>query len=244
MYTNTMTAKEIHEALEKKYKLEEECIKKFLYIEFKFHDNKPFLPQIHELQFVVNKFSTHDIVFTKQFLVGAIIAKLPSSWRGFRKKILHRNKDISLEEILKHLRIEEEYYSRDINEESNGETSKANAMANPPSKGKGIGKNKGKGQTSFKRNQNNEARVNSTQDELVATLSKVKVIHGRTLLKTFESLEEGHEIQMGIEKRSKVEGMGTIDLFFKSCKKVLLTNSFYVPEVSRNPVSDNSNGKP
>ena len=61
--------------------------------------------------------------------------------------MLHRNEEISLEEILKHLRIEEESRFRDMNEEkSNGETSKANVVANPPNKGKGNGKNKGKGQ--------------------------------------------------------------------------------------------------
>ena len=148
---------------------------------------------------------------SEQFLVGAIIAKLPPSWRGYRKKILHRNEEISLEEILKHLRIEEESRSRDLNDEkSNGETSKANVVANPPNKGKGNGKNKGKGykllgpmknkgqfksskgpcfacgknghfarDCRFKRGHNNEANVNSTQEELVATLSEVNAIHGK-----------------------------------------------------------------
>ena len=99
---------------------------------------------------MLKKLSTLKIVLPKQFLVGAIIAKLPPSWRGYRKKILHRNEEISLEEILKHLRIEEEFRLRDMNEEkSNRETSKANVVANPPNKGKGNGKNKGKGQESL-----------------------------------------------------------------------------------------------
>ena len=80
----------------------------------------------------------------------------------------------------------------------------------------------------------------------MATLSEVNAIHGkvsgwwydtcatihvtydRSLFKTFLSSKEGHEIQMGNEKRSKVEGKGTIDLFFTSGKKVLLTNVLYV----------------
>ena len=61
--------------------------------------------------------------------------------------MFHRNEEISLEEILKHFTIEEESRSGDMNEEqSNGETSKANVVANPPNKGKGNGKNKGQGQ--------------------------------------------------------------------------------------------------
>ncbi|RVW71441.1 hypothetical protein CK203_057560 [Vitis vinifera] len=72
------------------------------------------------------------------FQVGAIVAKLPSSWKGYRKRILHKSEDYSLEEIQKHLRIEEESRSRDkMVEESNGGTNKANAVskANHP-KGK------------------------------------------------------------------------------------------------------------
>uniref|UniRef100_F6GYN1 CCHC-type domain-containing protein n=2 Tax=Vitis vinifera TaxID=29760 RepID=F6GYN1_VITVI len=64
------------------------------------------------------------------FQVGAIVAKLPSSWKGYRKRILHKSEDYSLEEIQKHLRIEEELRSRDkMVEESNGGTNKANAVS-------------------------------------------------------------------------------------------------------------------
>ena len=58
LYTNTKTTKEIWEALEKKYKVEEEGTKSFLitqYMEFKFYDDKALLPQSHELQIIVNK---------------------------------------------------------------------------------------------------------------------------------------------------------------------------------------------
>ena len=53
LYTNTHSSREIWEVLENKYKAEEEGTKKFLisqYIDFKFFDEKPFLPQIHELK--------------------------------------------------------------------------------------------------------------------------------------------------------------------------------------------------
>ncbi|XP_062075176.1 uncharacterized protein LOC133779203 [Humulus lupulus] len=135
-----------------------------------------------------NPYSLHS----EQFLVGAIIAKLPPSWRDYRKKMLHRNEEISLEEIRQHLRIEQESRSRDFNDEkSNGVTSKANAVANPPNKGKG----------------------------------------------------NGHEIQMDNKKMSKIKGKGTIDWFFTSGMKVLLTNHLYVLEMSKNRVSGNFLGK-
>eukprot|EP00261_Vitis_vinifera_P035297 XP_019076540.1 PREDICTED: uncharacterized protein LOC109122885 [Vitis vinifera] len=133
LYTNTYSAREIWEALENKYKAEEEGTKKFLisqYIDFKFFDEKPLLPQIHELQVIVNKLKVLKIELPKAFQVGAIVAKLPSSWKGYRKRILHKSEDYSLEEIQKHLCIEEESRSRDkMVEESNGRTNKANAVS-------------------------------------------------------------------------------------------------------------------
>ena len=71
-------------------------------------DNKPILEQIHELQVLVNKLRILKIVLPEVFQVGAIIAKLPPSWKDFAKKFLHKSEDISLEQLLKHLRIEEE----------------------------------------------------------------------------------------------------------------------------------------
>ncbi|KAL6351005.1 hypothetical protein AAG906_031591 [Vitis piasezkii] len=128
LYTNTYSTREIWEALENKYKAEEEGTKKFLisqYIDFKFFDEKPLLPQIHELQVIVNKLKVLKIELPEAFQVGAIVAKLPSSWKGYRKRILHKSEDYSLEEIQKHLRIEEESRSRDkMVEESNGGTNK------------------------------------------------------------------------------------------------------------------------
>ncbi|KAL5537437.1 hypothetical protein UlMin_045733 [Ulmus minor] len=132
LYTNTKSAKEIWIALEFKYKAEEEGTKKVLiskYFDFKFLDDKPLLPQIHELQIIVNKLKAVKIELLEPFQVGAIIAKLPPTWKGYRKKVLHRSEDYSLEEIQKHLRIEEESRSRDKSEETHFGPSRARVNA-------------------------------------------------------------------------------------------------------------------
>ncbi|KAK0586621.1 hypothetical protein LWI29_009815 [Acer saccharum] len=96
------SAKEIWNALHYKYKAEEE----------------------------VNNLRAVKIELSESFQVGAIIAKLPPSWKGYRKRILHKSEDYSLEEIQKHLCLEEESCSRDkIVKEFN--TSKANAINKP-----------------------------------------------------------------------------------------------------------------
>ncbi|XP_050890241.1 uncharacterized protein LOC127095614 [Lathyrus oleraceus] len=103
LYTDNPSATEIWKALEFKFKAEEE-------------DSKPILPQVHELQVLVNKIKAVKIDIPETFQVGAIIAKLPPSWKGYRKKLLHSSEDFSLEKIQKHLRIEEESKEREKSE--------------------------------------------------------------------------------------------------------------------------------
>ena len=121
LYTVEPSAKAIWNALEFKYHAEEECIKKILiskYFDYKFVDRKPIVAQVHKLQVIVNQLKAEKIELPEPFQVGAVIAKLPSSWKGYRKKILHDSKDITLDQIQKHLRIEEESRMRDKSENS------------------------------------------------------------------------------------------------------------------------------
>lgn len=116
LYNSMETPKEIWNALEYKYKTEKEGTDKFLilkYLEFTMVDTKSVLDQIHELQVLVTKLRELKVEISEPFQVGAVIAKLPQSWNDYRKKLLHRRDDITLEELQKHLRIEEETRSRD-----------------------------------------------------------------------------------------------------------------------------------
>jgi hypothetical protein len=63
---------------------------------------------MHEMQILVNKLRDLSIKIPESFQVGAIIAKLPPSWNNYRKKLLHMTKDLTFEQIGKHLRIEVE----------------------------------------------------------------------------------------------------------------------------------------
>ena len=92
---------------------------------------------MHELQVIVNQLRAEKIDLLEPFQVGAIISKLPPTWRGYRKKILHDSKEFSLEEIQKHLRIEEESRVRDKNENSYDGISKANVVNKPIQTNKG-----------------------------------------------------------------------------------------------------------
>ncbi|RVW89517.1 Retrovirus-related Pol polyprotein from transposon TNT 1-94 [Vitis vinifera] len=143
LYTNTNSAREIWEALENKYKAEEE--------------------------------------------VGKVTG------RGFST----RGEDYSLEEIQKHLRIEEESRSRDkMVEESNGGTNKANAIskANHPRAMCALSKERCK-------------------DGGMILVPQFMLPMKNLFFKTFEDAKGDQEVQMGNEGKSKVLGKGTIEYF-------------------------------
>lgn len=115
-YKEMKTPLEIWNALENKYKVQEEGTNKFLiaeYFDYEMADGKPILSQVHELQGIVNKLSSLNIKLPELFQVGAIIAKLPPTWSNYRKMLFHKTEDFNLEQIQKHLRIEEESRNRE-----------------------------------------------------------------------------------------------------------------------------------
>ena len=88
------------------------------YFEFCMIDTKSILDQIHDLQMLIMILYKMKVEISKSFQVREIITKLPPSWNDYRKNPLHRKDDITLEELQKHLRIEEESRFRDQNNNS------------------------------------------------------------------------------------------------------------------------------
>ena len=128
LFTSVKTAKEIWSALEFKYNNEKQGVEKFLimkYFEFSMVDNVSVMDQVHELQILVSKLKDVKVEVPESLQVGGIIAKLPPSWNGYVKKLLHTAETFSLEQIQKHLRIEEETRLR-ANKFSNESTTKVN----------------------------------------------------------------------------------------------------------------------
>nr|GEY64624.1 copia-like retrotransposon [Tanacetum cinerariifolium] len=52
--------------------------------------------------------SALEFKYKQQEEVGAIVSKLPPSWNDISKKLINKKDDCSLDDLLKHLRIEEE----------------------------------------------------------------------------------------------------------------------------------------
>ncbi|KAJ9545520.1 hypothetical protein OSB04_025227 [Centaurea solstitialis] len=166
LYAPITCPRELWKALEHKYKAQEEGTNKYLvskYLRFQMVDDKPILEQIHELQVLVNKMNSLSITIPEIFQVGAILDKLPPSWKDFSKRMMHKSEDYSLDDMLKHLRIEEEARNRDkksrnpvnVNSVQAGGKNKGKLNSGGPSKKWNLGPQKKvfkrQGQSSFQK---------------------------------------------------------------------------------------------
>ncbi|KAH0730994.1 hypothetical protein KY289_002182 [Solanum tuberosum] len=117
-YIKCKFAKEIWDTLKAIHLAKEVSSKKFLvsnYMEFKMVDDKSITEQVQEFQIIANKIVVSVIALDENFHVGAIVSKLPPSWKEYRSKLLHRKEDLTLEQLLQHLQIEQETRYRDNN---------------------------------------------------------------------------------------------------------------------------------
>ncbi|KAG5631850.1 hypothetical protein H5410_003567 [Solanum commersonii] len=115
-YIKFKFAKDIWDTLKAINLAKEASSKKFLvsnYMEFEMVDDKSITEQ--EFQLRGNKISTSRIDLDENFHVGAIVSKLPPSWKEYKSKLLHKKEDLTLEQLLHHLQIEQEPLYRDNN---------------------------------------------------------------------------------------------------------------------------------
>ncbi|WCJ29313.1 Retrovirus-related Pol polyprotein from transposon TNT 1-94 [Euphorbia peplus] len=111
VYQVKKTAKELWLALDHKYKSEDAGAKKFLvgqFLNFTMVDSKPVISQVQDLQLIIHDILAERMVISETFLVAAIIEKLPLAWSDFKNYLKHKRKEMSVEELVVRLRIEEE----------------------------------------------------------------------------------------------------------------------------------------
>jgi len=117
-YIKCKFAKEIWDTLKAIHLAEETSSKKFLVsnnMEFKMVDDKSITEQVQEFQLIANKIAISGIGLDENFDVGVIGSKLPPSWKEYRSKLLQKKEDLTLEQLLQHLQIEQETRYRDNN---------------------------------------------------------------------------------------------------------------------------------
>ena len=91
---------------------EDATSKKFLVSEFNSYvmsDSRSVMEQFHELERILGNFRQYNMYMDETIVVSSIIDKLSLSWKDFKHSLKHKKEDLSIEDLAKSLRVEEEF---------------------------------------------------------------------------------------------------------------------------------------
>ncbi|KAL6576932.1 hypothetical protein OROMI_011208 [Orobanche minor] len=71
-------------------------------------DYKTVIEQVQQFQLIVHEINAEGMILPELFVVGTVIEKLPPSWKDFKNYLKHKQKEMSLEDLVVRLRIEED----------------------------------------------------------------------------------------------------------------------------------------
>ncbi|XP_074299326.1 uncharacterized protein LOC141630397 [Silene latifolia] len=117
IYCKAKTAKSIWDALETKYGTDDFGTKKYAvarWLKFQITDGKPITDQIHEYENMVSESIGEGMVLCEYMQANVLIEKLPSpSWDEYKKHLRHKKKDMKLQELIGHIKIEDATRNQD-----------------------------------------------------------------------------------------------------------------------------------
>ena len=71
-------------------------------------DSKTVASQVQELQVIIHEIHVEGMVLGESFQVVAVIEKLPMAWKDFKNYLKHKRKEMSMEDLVVRLHIEED----------------------------------------------------------------------------------------------------------------------------------------
>ncbi|XP_071912216.1 uncharacterized protein [Coffea arabica] len=110
VYCSSKEAKAIWEALVTKFTAEDATKQKFVvgkYNQWKMTDDKEMKIQITEYQMLLEDLKNEDINLPEKFAAGMLIEKLPESWADYKNSLKHKEKNYTMDELVKHILIED-----------------------------------------------------------------------------------------------------------------------------------------
>ena len=136
VYYPIQSASEIWESLNKKYILADAGTQKFAignFLDFTMVEDKDVSSQIHIFHVLIDDLKNENIILPDAFIAGSLIEKLPESWKDYKYSLKHKRKSLSLEEVIVHIRIEEQNRARRKIEKHKEMTAKAILIENQTS---------------------------------------------------------------------------------------------------------------
>ena len=110
VYSGFTSAKDLWEELENKFSEVDNGNESFTtenFLNYKMSEGRSVMEQLQELQLIVRDLVQYNCILPDNFLVNAILAKLPSSWRDFVTARRHMKKQMTLSELSATINVEE-----------------------------------------------------------------------------------------------------------------------------------------
>ena len=88
--------------------------------------------QIHDYHILIHDLVIEDINLHGPFVVGYLIETFPNSWEDYKNSMKHKRKQMSLEDVLINIKVEEQNKTRDKAERAKELSSKETVVENRP----------------------------------------------------------------------------------------------------------------
>ncbi|XP_056695382.1 uncharacterized protein [Spinacia oleracea] len=133
IYMGYNHARDIWDGLAKKYGTDDAGTKRYCvskWLDFQVEDDKPIIDQINDYENICIAKAVEGLGICDITLAIVLIEKLPPSWKDFRNQLMHKKKDLTLEElvVVGHLKIEEENRIMDKGQSVFSGSAKANLV--------------------------------------------------------------------------------------------------------------------
>ncbi|KAH0765675.1 hypothetical protein KY285_001546 [Solanum tuberosum] len=131
LFVTYKSSKEIWDSLEKKYGVDDVGKKNYgvgQWIKFQMIDNKPIMEQVHEYENLTADVLNGDMKMCEIFQANVLLEKFSPSWSDYRNQLKHKKKNLTLQELISHIRTEEANCLKDKMEELSLNSSKANLV--------------------------------------------------------------------------------------------------------------------
>ena len=130
---------------------------------FQMSEDRDVSSQIHDYHLLINDLAIEDIKLPESFVASYLVETLSESWKDYKNNMKHKRKQMSLEDVIIHIRIEEQNRNRDnINIEKAKElSSKANVV-----------EEKFKSKNNRSRKQNSRTKPNASNKVHNSTIKK------------------------------------------------------------------------
>ncbi|KAL0404059.1 UNVERIFIED_CONTAM: Retrovirus-related Pol polyprotein from transposon TNT 1-94 [Sesamum radiatum] len=146
LFVSHKSAKDIWTTLETRYGGDDAGRKKYVvgkWLQFQMVDERPIMDQIHEYENLVTDVLSEGMKMCEILQANVLLEKFPPTWSEYRNHLKHKKRDLTLQELISHMRTEEANRLKDKETSLSTLSVKANLVESAGSKDR-FHQNKGK----------------------------------------------------------------------------------------------------